>query len=130
MSEKVDAAALLQGLLDEQYGKGFREGYSEALGSVLDFVKAKLTPGGGLVRVAGSFLADHPGDENDADPPGILDCQPPHVREALEYVERHPGVTAHEARETIRNKSALYTLARLGLVEKRGAQFFPKNAGA
>jgi hypothetical protein len=128
MSDQVNASELLQRLLDERFEAGREAGYEQALGEILDAVKAKMTPGGQVWRqVSGSTLTDDPDDENDADPEDDPPLQP-HQRRALEYVERHPGVTRHQAAPDLGNRNVLYELARLGFVEKRGPQFFPKNA--
>jgi hypothetical protein len=121
MTDQANVTELLRKLLDERYEAGVQEGYARALSEIEDFVKGRLPPDG-------EVLADHPGDANDAGPPGIIDCQPRYLRRAYEYLVEHPGVTAHFSE--IKNKNAFYTLVRLGLAEKRGSQFFVKGAEA
>lgn len=58
----------------------------------------------------------------------LLDSLPAHVQRAFHHVQTNPGITAHKAAKVIGNKRALYDLARLGLIDKRGSAFFPKVA--
>jgi hypothetical protein len=148
MSNQVNVADLLQNLLDDRYADGYatgnetgyaagREaGYAQAMCEIRDMVLARLNgsieQAGPSPASTGAGLADHPGDENDteadeAEPPMIVGLQP-NFRRALEYLKQHPGATSHEARDVVRNRNAFRALHLLGLVEKRGAQFFPKNA--
>jgi hypothetical protein len=122
MSDQKNAVDLLQGLLDEQHGRGLRKGYEQALSEVLAFIQAKLAPSDGLIP------ADHHGHDDDASPPTLLEMQPPSIRKAMNYLREHPGTTAHVAALHVRNKNAFYTLVRLGLADKRGSQFFAKDA--
>ena len=135
----IDAANLLQKLLDERFKAGQEAGYAEGaeqgrtdtLHALLNIIYEMLgPPEAGPLQANRPSLADHPGDENDADPPSMSDSQPAYVQRALQYVQLHPGVTAHAARGELKNRNILYRLARLGLVEKHGPQFFPKNAEA
>ena len=136
----LNAADLLQKLLDERFQSGHEEGlkagYEVAMREIRDEVQARLD---GQIEQAepspeeptGTMPADDPADENDTDPPITVDYQPPYFQRALQYVQLHPGVTAQEAaRGELKNRNVLYILARLGLVEKHGTQFFPKNAAA
>lgn len=131
------AQEILQRLLDERYEAGREAGYEQALAELMNVVKGMMS--GGIVEmVEGSFLkqpervlADHPGDENDSsdddDPPSLIDCQAPYLQKAFRHLCAHPGSTAHEAGEKLGSKGAFYTLAELGLAEKRGPQFYAKE---
>lgn len=138
------AQEIIQRLLDERYeagrdagyDEGLKTGYEKAMFEMQDFVEAQLAPSSKLE------LADHPGDENDgASAPAQngeamstttgITSHAPYLRKAFTYLCENPGTTAHQARRTIGHKGAFYQLAKLGLAEKRGAQFFPRDeAGA
>jgi hypothetical protein len=147
MSDQVNASELLQQLMDDRYSAGyatgnsvgyiagFEAGYAQALDELADVIKTKMPPGEQVEPGVGSSLANHPGDENDgeaddeAKPPMIVSVQP-NLKRALEYLKQHPGMTAHEARDVVRNRNAFRMLHRLGLAEKRGPKFFPKSTEA
>jgi hypothetical protein len=116
----------MQDAIEARYDAGHEDGYAAALGDMLDFIKAKMTPGGKVTTVVGSFLADHPGDENDAEPAAVMDGVPSYLRKAYERLKTSPGITSRAACEKWGgSNSVLYQLAKRGLAEKRGSQFFP-----
>ena len=93
------------------YDRGWREGYSRAVTELMDAATGAVEP--------------------EPEPPvGAEPTVPPSLNRALQFIEKHPGCTQHQFNMTVGrcNKAAMYVLHQLGLVERRGAQFFPLNA--
>ena len=105
------------------HARGYRDGYKEAVAKVAS-----------LIADADAERGDESGSTAAPEPEPILVEAPapeatvsPGLQRALQYVHENPGVTSAKAYRDLKNNSTLYTLARRGLVEKRGSQFYPKD---
>ena len=119
------------------YDRGWREGYSRAVTELMDAATGAVEPerrrgNRRLPRHARRDAATGAVEPKPEPPVGAEPTMPPSLNRALQFIEEHPGCTQHQFNMTVGrcNKAAMYVLHQLGLVERRGAQFFPLNAHA
>ena len=109
----------IRSAMQQSYDEGFKDGWVAATHQLMNHILAFLE----RQEPAQPEPVVAPQNGGADKPPAVSSLQP-HLRAAHSYLREHPGVRAHQARGIIRNRNAFSLLVRLGLAEKRGAQFY------
>lgn len=107
------------------HARGYRDGYKEAVAKVASLIADADAAERG--DESGPTVAPEP-EPIIVEAPASAVTVSPGLQRALDYVRDHPGTTSKEVYRHVKNNAALYKLAKRGLIEKRGSQFYPKDA--